>query len=146
MEDNFDDEGLELESWTPEDWTPNPEFIGKLKKPALRGLAKRINRLWKDLSRKIKEDVKAHPSLYSIIYVPNGFIVPGGEDSFNLDFNNRLDSLMLHAQKCCDVSTVQNRFYSLNFLLAIIVKMDKTWKCCNFWVSAMTFFIGAINE
>ena len=79
MEDNFDDEGLELESWTPEDWTPNPEFIGKLKKPALRGLAKRINRLWKDLSRKIKEDVKAHPSLYSIIYVPNGFIVPGGK-------------------------------------------------------------------
>ena len=79
MEDNFDDEGLELESWTPEDWTPNPEFIGKLKKPALRGLAKRINRLWKDLSRKIKEDVKTHPSLYSIIYVPNGFIVPGGE-------------------------------------------------------------------
>ena len=80
MEDNFDDEGLELESWTPEDWTPNPEFIGKLKKPALRGLAKRINRLWKDLSRKIKEDVKAHPSLYSIIYVPNGFIVPGGKN------------------------------------------------------------------
>ena len=80
VEDNFDDEGLELESWTPEDWTPNPEFIGKLKKPALRGLAKRINRLWKDLSRKIKEDVKAHPSLYSIIYVPNGFIVPGGKN------------------------------------------------------------------
>ena len=108
MEDNFDDEGLELESWTPEDWTPNPEFIGKLKKPALRGLAKRINRLWKDLSRKIKEDVKAHPSLYSIIYVPNGFIVPGGEifmgQNFNLDCNNRLDSLMLHAQECCDVS------------------------------------------
>ena len=83
VEDNFDDEGLELESWTPEDWTPNPEFIGKLKKPALRGLAKRINRLWKDLSRKIKEDVKAHPSLYSIIYVPNGFIVPGGKNCVN---------------------------------------------------------------
>ena len=58
VEDNFDDEGLELESWIPEDWTPNPEFIAKLKKPQLRGLAKRINRLWKDLSRKIKEDVK----------------------------------------------------------------------------------------
>jgi hypothetical protein len=28
--------------------------------------------------RKIKDDVKDNPSLYSIIYVPNGFIVPGG--------------------------------------------------------------------
>ena len=80
VEDNFDDEGLELESWIPEDWTPNPEFIAKLKKPQLRGLAKRINRLWKDLSRKIKEDVKDDPSLYSIIYVPNGFVVPGGKN------------------------------------------------------------------
>ena len=80
VEDNFDDEGLELESWIPEDWTPNPEFIAKLKKPQLRGLAKRINRLWKDLSRKIKEDVKEDPSLYSIIYVPNGFVVPGGKN------------------------------------------------------------------
>jgi hypothetical protein len=35
--------------------------------------------LWKDLSRKIKDEVKEDPSLYSIIYVPNGFIVPGGE-------------------------------------------------------------------
>ena len=78
VEDNFEDEGLELETWSPDDWTPNPEFIAKLKKPQLRGLAKRINRLWKELSRKIKEDVKDNPSLYSIIYVPNGFVVPGG--------------------------------------------------------------------
>ena len=67
-----------METWSPDDWTPNPEFIAKLKKPQLRGLAKRINRLWKELSRKIKEDVKDNPSLYSIIYVPNGFVVPGG--------------------------------------------------------------------
>lgn len=86
VEDNFEDEGLELESWVPEDWTPNPEFIAKLKKPKLRGLARRINLLWKDLSRKIKDDVKNNPNLYSIIYVPNGFVVPGGE---KIIFNNR---------------------------------------------------------
>ena len=80
MEDNFEDEGLELESWSPDDWTPNPEFIAKLKKPQLRGLAKRINRLWKELSRKIKDDVKDNPDLYSLIYVPNGFVVPGGKN------------------------------------------------------------------
>ena len=62
-----------------DDWTPEPEFIATLRKPALRNLAKRIARLWRDLSRKIKEDVKDNSSLYSIIYVPNGFVVPGGE-------------------------------------------------------------------
>ena len=79
MEDHFDEEGLELEPWVPEDWTPEPEFIAKLRKPALRNLAKRIARLWRDLSRKIKDEVKDDPSLYSIIYVPNGFVVPGGK-------------------------------------------------------------------
>ena len=79
VEENFDEEGNELEPWEPEDWTPEPEFIAKLRKPALRNLAKRIARLWRDLSRRIKDDVKDNPNLYSIIYVPNGFIVPGGE-------------------------------------------------------------------
>ena len=79
VEDNFEDEGLELELWTPEDWTPEPKFILKLQNPQLKGLAKRINRLWRDLSRRIKEEVKDNPQLYSIIYVPNGFVVPGGK-------------------------------------------------------------------
>ena len=68
-----------LLSFFSDDWTPEPEFIATLRKPALRNLAKRIARLWRDLSRKIKEDVKDNSSLYSIIYVPNGFVVPGGE-------------------------------------------------------------------
>ena len=79
VEANFDDEGLELELWTPDDWSPEPSFLQELRNPQLRGLAKRINRLWKDLSRRIKDEVKENPQLYSIIYVPNGFIVPGGE-------------------------------------------------------------------
>lgn len=40
MEDHFDEEGHELEPWVPEDWTPEPEFIANLRKPALRNLAK----------------------------------------------------------------------------------------------------------
>ena len=78
VDDHFDAEGLELELWTPSDWTPEPAFVHKLQNAQLRGLAKRINRLWRDLSRRIKDDVKDNPSLYSIIYVPNGFVVPGG--------------------------------------------------------------------
>lgn len=82
VQEHFDDEGQELEPWVPEDWTPEPEFIANLHKPALRNLAKRIAKLWRDLSRKIKDDVKDNSSLYSIIYVPNGFVVPGGNSLF----------------------------------------------------------------
>lgn len=78
IEDNFEAEGQELEPWTPEDWTPRPKFVEKLENTELRGLAIRINGLWKDLSRRIKDDVRENPQLYSIIYVPNGFVVPGG--------------------------------------------------------------------
>jgi len=47
VEANFDEEGQELELWTPDDWTPQPKFIRELKSGQLRGLAKRINRLLK---------------------------------------------------------------------------------------------------
>ncbi len=67
-----------MELWTPEDWCPEPKFLQEVRNPRLRGLVNRINRLWKELSRKIKDDVKENPQLYSIIYVPNGFVVPGG--------------------------------------------------------------------
>ena len=77
--ENFDDEGLDLELWTPSDWQPSPAFVDRLSSPHLRGLAKRINGLFRDLSRRIKDDVRDNPGLYSIIYVPNGFLVPGGE-------------------------------------------------------------------
>ena len=33
---------------------------------------------WKDLGRKIKSDVKDHPERYSLHYLPEPFIVPGG--------------------------------------------------------------------
>ncbi len=79
VEANFGEEGQELELWTPEDWNAQPRFIRELKSGQLRGLAKRINRLLRDLSRKIKDDVRDNSHLYSIIYVPNGFVVPGGE-------------------------------------------------------------------
>ena len=78
MEDNFEVEGLELERWTPDDWTPEPSILKTLTNEKLIGLAKCLNNLWKELSRKICEDVQTNPSLYSIIYVPNGFVVPGG--------------------------------------------------------------------
>lgn len=79
VEHNFDSEGLELERWTPDDWCPEPSILERVTNPKLKLLAKTLNKVWLDLSRKISSDVQEFPELYSIIFVPNGFVVPGGK-------------------------------------------------------------------
>lgn len=75
---NFDPEGSEFEDWRPSDWKHNPGFLAKIKDPLLHKWASALNDLWLDLGRKMKEAVKESPDLYSIIYVEQPFIVPGG--------------------------------------------------------------------
>ncbi|XP_075987321.1 trehalase-like isoform X2 [Anticarsia gemmatalis] len=75
---NFDPEGSEFEEWTPPDWKNNPAFLQKIKDPLLHQWASDLNRLWLQLGRKMKPEVKEHQDLYSIIYVDNPVIVPGG--------------------------------------------------------------------
>jgi alpha,alpha-trehalase len=70
-------EGDELQPWAPGDWTENPVFLQKIADPTLKEWAKDLNLLWKNLSRKMDDDVLQHPDVYSIIYVRNGFVVPG---------------------------------------------------------------------
>ena len=115
MENNFDEDGLELELWTPEDWSPEPKFLSTIHNSQLRGLAKRINRLWKDLSRRIKDEVKENPQLYSIIYVPNGFVVPGGRfrEFYYWDTYWIVKALLL-----CDMSSTVKGIIE-NFLLMV---------------------------
>jgi len=69
--------GDELQPWAPGDWKENPAFLRDISDPSLKDWAKDLNLLWKNLSRKMAEDVRENPDLYSIIYVPNGFVVPG---------------------------------------------------------------------
>ncbi|KAH8309015.1 hypothetical protein KR059_004950 [Drosophila kikkawai] len=76
VEKHFNPPGSELEHWVPTDWKPLPSFLNKVCDPALKQFAAEINELWKQLGRRIKDDVKMSPDLYSIIYVPNPFIVP----------------------------------------------------------------------
>lgn len=74
----FDPAGSEFEDWDPSDWKPQPKFLEKIIDPDFREWGEQLNDLWKLLGRKIKEDVRVHPEQYSIIYVPNPVIVPGG--------------------------------------------------------------------
>lgn len=46
--------------------------------PKLREWAYKLNGIWKQLCRKIDPAIEQHTSRYSLLYVPNSFIVPGG--------------------------------------------------------------------
>ena len=75
---NFDPAGSEFESWYPSDWREDPMFLKGINDRYLKKWAEQLNRLWKHLGRKMKDDVKDNPEQYSIIHVPYPVIVPGG--------------------------------------------------------------------
>ncbi|XP_045456560.1 trehalase [Melitaea cinxia] len=75
---NFDPEGSEFEEWVPTDWKDNPAFLQRIKDPHFHQWASDLNKLWLQLGRKMKHEVKENQELYSIIYVDNPVIVPGG--------------------------------------------------------------------
>ncbi|XP_050540083.1 trehalase-like isoform X2 [Daktulosphaira vitifoliae] len=77
VDENFED-GDELEKWIPTDFTENPSIVNRIRDPNYQNWAKNLNHVWKTLARKIKKDVYTHPDRYSLIWVPNGFIIPGG--------------------------------------------------------------------
>ena len=70
-------EGDELQPWAPGDWRENPAFLQEIADPDLKEWAKDLNLRWMNLSRKMSDDVHRNPDLYSVIYVPNGFVIPG---------------------------------------------------------------------
>ncbi|XP_046959382.1 uncharacterized protein LOC124529618 [Vanessa cardui] len=76
--DKHFEEGNELVEWRPPDFDPDPPILQEIADPKLRSFAKNIIAIWEKLGRKVQDDVQTHPEQYSFIYVPNGFIVPGG--------------------------------------------------------------------
>ncbi|XP_076237500.1 trehalase isoform X2 [Calliopsis andreniformis] len=78
VNDTFDPEGSEFEEWDPADWTNHPKFLNRILDDELRKFASDLNHIWKMLGRKMKDDVRINEDHYSIIYVPNPVIVPGG--------------------------------------------------------------------
>ncbi|KAK6617639.1 hypothetical protein RUM44_005227 [Polyplax serrata] len=74
----FEPVGKEFEEWTPQDWIEDPKFLSNIDDPNYKSWAKQLNCLWKFLGKRLIEDVRKNPEFYSIIYVPNPVIVPGG--------------------------------------------------------------------
>ena len=80
MSRNFDEEGTELEEFTPSDWQSNPDFIDSIQDDGLKELAIEMNKIWKKLTRRItknKSEMNANATS-SLIYLENPFVVPGG--------------------------------------------------------------------
>lgn len=77
IDENLED-GDELQEWNPTDFNENPSIVNYIRDTNYKQWASGLNHVWKTLARKVKDDVKLHPDKYSLIWVPNGFIIPGG--------------------------------------------------------------------
>ena len=61
-----------------QDWVPSPARLCSLPDPSYRRFALSLNARWRSLCRRIKEDVRDRPELYTLLYLPNPVVVPGG--------------------------------------------------------------------
>uniref|UniRef100_A0A0K8SQP5 Trehalase n=2 Tax=Lygus hesperus TaxID=30085 RepID=A0A0K8SQP5_LYGHE len=68
----------ELEVWEPNDWKPDPNILDRIADQNYRGWAKKLNHIWRELSRKMSSTVLKDKTMTSLIYLPNGFVIPGG--------------------------------------------------------------------
>ena len=66
----------ELQQWTPEDWRPNPDIDVKTENAT--NFCNSLNGLWQLLGRKMSTTIRDSQERFSLLYLPNPFIVPGG--------------------------------------------------------------------
>uniref|UniRef100_A0A8C6XUV7 Trehalase n=1 Tax=Naja naja TaxID=35670 RepID=A0A8C6XUV7_NAJNA len=113
VESNFYPPGKELKSWMPPDWSDSIPLLQRISDEKLRSWAQVLNAKWKQLGRRVDPDVQASPWRYSLIYVPNPVIVPGGRfreyyywDSFWI-----LEGLLLSNMAATAKGLIQNFLY-----------------------------------
>ncbi|CAL2040157.1 unnamed protein product [Caenorhabditis brenneri] len=78
LRENFDEPEGELEECAPTDWLPMTDQFGNIVDEDYRKFAAALHAKWPTLYRKISKKVRVNPEKYSIIPVPNPFVVPGG--------------------------------------------------------------------
>jgi len=118
VHNNFDEAGSEFVNWDPVDWHENPKFLSNITDPNLKDWARELHSYWKQLGRKIKEDVSLQPNLYSMIYVPNPVIVPGGRfrEFYYWDSYWIIDGLLLSQMEHTVKGMLENFMYMVNTL------------------------------
>ena len=65
VDQHFDNEGSEFETWEPSDWVSDPDFLKKINNSMLKNWGRELHDAWNFLGRQIKG------SNTSIKYLPN---------------------------------------------------------------------------
>lgn len=78
VNDYFLPAGTDLVVHLPVDYVENPEgFLPKVKHPEVRLWALKVHSLWKNLSRRVADEVSERPDLHTLLPLPNPFVIPG---------------------------------------------------------------------
>ncbi|WCJ26572.1 Trehalase [Euphorbia peplus] len=74
----FDGTEKDVEYYDPPDFVAEPAgFLPEVGNPVVREWAVEVHSLWKNLSRKVADDVKEHPELHTLLPLPEPVIIPG---------------------------------------------------------------------
>ncbi|KAK8957765.1 putative trehalase [Platanthera zijinensis] len=74
----FGKPGDDLVYVEPKDYSPEPEgFLPKVKNHKVRVWALEVHSLWKNLSRRVSDDVKERPDRHTLLPLPEPVIIPG---------------------------------------------------------------------
>lgn len=57
LQANFEKRGTEFDDWMPTDWTESPKYLSNVKDDNFREFGMELNKLWKILGRKMKDEV-----------------------------------------------------------------------------------------
>jgi alpha,alpha-trehalase len=115
MDKNFAAKDDELDRCELTDWTENPPLIDTIRDESMKKWALNLHGIWKDLCRKIKKEVNQKPDQFSLLYVPNQFVVPGGrfKEYYYWDAYWIIKGLLASGM----VQTVKDMIYNLVYLV-----------------------------
>ena len=74
----FDSAGTDLVYSNPADFDPHPDgFLPKVENVEVRAWAFDIHNFWKNLSRRVSDDLIHHPDTHTLLPLPEPVVVPG---------------------------------------------------------------------
>uniref|UniRef100_A0A914DHT7 Trehalase n=1 Tax=Acrobeloides nanus TaxID=290746 RepID=A0A914DHT7_9BILA len=78
VDENFDEPGCELEECQPDDFNEEIDNFTSITDPNYRKWAHDLHKKWPTLCRRVSQKVLSDPERFSLLAVPNPFVVPGG--------------------------------------------------------------------
>ncbi|CAB3406875.1 unnamed protein product [Caenorhabditis bovis] len=113
LRENFDEPEGELEECAPVDWSPMTDRFENIQDADYRKFAAALHAKWPTLYRKISQKVLISPEKYSIIPVPNPFVVPGGRfrEMYYWDSFFTIKGLIASGMMCTVRGMIENMIF-----------------------------------